>query len=244
LGYSEAAATIFALLCTEPEIETVELDGRTWYVALSERHLPQGAPSSPAITNMLCRRLDRRLLKMADECGFAYTRYADDLTFSASGESLQNICNVLRRTESIVTHEGFAIHPRKTRVMRRSRQQEVTGIVVNAKANIARETLRRFRAVLYQVEKDGPEGKHWGNSPDVIASLRGFANFVYMVSPEKGAEYQRRVRALIEKYDWRARAPRFLKLRPQPALADDSPQQTKPETAPDEKSDKKRWKLW
>jgi retron-type reverse transcriptase len=244
LGYSEAAATIFALLCTEPEIETVELDGRTWYVALSERHLPQGAPSSPAITNMLCRRLDRRLLKMADECGFAYTRYADDLTFSASGESLQNICNVLRRTESIVTHEGFAIHPRKTRVMRRSRQQEVTGIVVNAKANIARETLRRFRAVLYQVEKDGPAGKHWGNSPDVIASLRGFANFVFMVSPDKGAEYQRRVRALIEKYDWRPRPLRFTKLRPQPAQPDASASQVKPETAPTKKADQKWWKLW
>jgi retron-type reverse transcriptase len=139
---------------------------------------------------------------MAGEVGFVYTRYADDLTFSASGHNLRNICNVLRRTESIVTHEGFALNPQKTRVLRPSRQQEVTGVVVNEKLNVSRNTLKRFRATLYQIEKDGPDGKQWGQSPDVIASIQGFANFVYMVNPEKGAKLQTQVRHIINKYGW------------------------------------------
>lgn len=199
-GYGEAAATIFSLLCTEPEVEEVELDGKTYYVALTERHLPQGSPASPAITNILCRRLDRRLTLMAESLGFIYTRYADDLTFSASGECRRHICNILKRTESIVNHEGFTINEQKTRILRKNRQQEVTGIVVNTHPNICKETLKRFRATLYQIEKDGIEGKRWGNSTDVIAAIAGFANFVAMVNPEKGAKLQQQVRLIREKY--------------------------------------------
>ncbi|MFB2918281.1 reverse transcriptase family protein [Aerosakkonema funiforme] len=200
LGYSEAAATIFSLLSTEPDIEEVELDGKTYYVALSDRHLPQGAPTSPAITNILCRRLDRRLSQMAENLGFTYTRYADDLTFSASGDRRRHICNVLRRTESIVEHEGFTINEEKTRILRNSRQQDVTGVIVNDKPNIDKKTLKRFRATLYQIEKDGLEGKRWGNSSDLIASIQGFANFVAMVNPELGAEFKEQVKRIREKY--------------------------------------------
>src|SRR5919202_5878690 len=199
-GYSEAAATIFGLLCTQPTVEEVELDGKTYYVATTDRHLPQGSPASPAITNLLCRRLDRRLTGMAENLGFVYTRYADDLTFSASGDSLQNICNVLRHTESIVAHEGFTINEQKTRILRKSRQQEVTGVVVNSQLNVSKKELKRFRATLFQIEKDGPEGKHWGNSSDVMASIQGFANFVAMVNPEKGAQFQEQVQRIKEKY--------------------------------------------
>ncbi|MCP2727510.1 reverse transcriptase family protein [Limnofasciculus baicalensis] len=199
-GYSEAAATIFGLLCTEPEITEVELDGKSYYIAMSDRHLPQGSPASPAITNLLCRRLDRRLSQMAENLGFVYTRYADDLTFSASGDSLRHICNILRRTESIVTHEGFTINQEKTRILRKNRQQEVTGVVVNERPTIAKKDLKRFRATLYQIEKDGPEGKRWGNSDDAIASIQGYANFVAMVNPEKGAEFQEQVQRIKEQY--------------------------------------------
>ncbi|OCR00713.1 RNA-dependent DNA polymerase [Oscillatoriales cyanobacterium USR001] len=199
-GYSEIAATIFGLLCTEPEIEEVEIDGKTYFVALTNRHLPQGSPASPAITNLLCRRLDKRLTQMAEDLGFVYTRYADDLTFSASGNSLRHICNILKRTESIVNHEGFKINEQKTRILRKNRQQEVTGIVVNEKISLSKKELKRFRATLYQIEKDGPEGKRWGNSADVIASIQGFANFVAMVNPEKGAEFQQQVKQIKELY--------------------------------------------
>jgi hypothetical protein len=199
-GYSEAAATIFGLLCTQPDIEEVELDGKTYYVALTERHLPQGSPASPAITNLMCRRLDRRLTRMAEQLGFVYTRYADDLTFSASGDSLRNICNILKRTQAIVTHEGFTINEQKTRILRKNRQQEVTGVVVNDYPNLSKKELKRFRATLFQIEKDGLEGKHWGNSADVMASLQGYANFVAMVNPQKGVEFQEQIRRIRDKY--------------------------------------------
>jgi hypothetical protein len=137
---------------------------------------------------------------MAGKLGFVYTRYADDLTFSASGDSLRQICNVLKRTQSIVAHEGFAINEQKTRILRKNRQQEVTGVVVNSHPNISQKELKRFRATLYQIEKDGLEGKHWGNSSDVMTSIQGFANFVAMVNPVKGAEFQAQIRRIREKY--------------------------------------------
>ena len=243
-GYSEAAATIFGLLCTQPTTEEVVLDGRTYFVATGTRHLPQGAPTSPAITNILCRRLDRRLLEAAEDLGFTFTRYADDMTFSASGENLRNLGGLLDRVRAIVKHEGFTVHPDKTRVLRRSRQQDVTGVVVNSKLNVSRRELKRFRATLHQIEKDGPAGKKWGRSPDVIASLQGYANFVYMVNPVKGAELQQRVYVVAEKYGWEpSKVERPLpSRRPQPLLTDAaSPQSETTQPAPVQK---KWWKLW
>ncbi len=243
LGYAEATATILGLLCTEPEVEKVELDGETYYVATSERHLPQGAPTSPALTNILCRRLDRRLQKLAEEMGFVYTRYADDMTFSTKQEQdskqiAKEIGRLLRRVESIVAHEGFCIHPTKTRIMRRASQQDVTGIIVNHKPSIDKTTMKRFRAVLFQVEKDGPIGKHWNRSSDglardVLASLRGFANYIFMVDPAKGAPYQRRVAALLAKYDWQ----------PQPLPYQKKTKPVEP-PAPQPVAQRPWWKLW
>lgn len=200
-GYSEAIATIFALLCTEADTETVELDGQTYYIAQGARHLPQGSPASPAISNLICRRLDRRLEQIASDLGFVYTRYADDLTFSASGDKLKGICNILRRSQSIVTHEGFTIHPDKTRILRRKTTQlEVTGIVVNEFPNIDRQTLKRFRATLHHIEQDGLKGKQWGNSPNLLLSIQGFANFVTMVNPQKGAAFQEQIKRIKAKW--------------------------------------------
>lgn len=200
LGYSEAAATIFALLCTEADVEEVELDGRTYYVAQSTRRLPQGAPTSPGLTNILCRRLDRRLTGLAQELGYTYTRYADDLTFSASGAATEQVGRLLRQVKGIVTHEGFEVHPKKTRVLRRSRQQEVTGVVVNEKLNVDRKTLKRFRATLHHIEKDGFKGKTWGHGSDLLSAVQGFANYVYMVNPEKGGAFLDQVKRIKQKY--------------------------------------------
>jgi retron-type reverse transcriptase len=200
LGYAEQVATILALLCTEPDVDAVELDGRTWYVARGERFLPQGAPTSPAVTNLLCRRLDARLHRLAANLGFRYSRYADDLTFSGSGDAAADVGRLLRRVRYVVGQEDFAVHADKTRVFRRGRRQEVTGLVVNRRVGVSRELLRRFRATLYQIERDGPEGKRWGSSPDVLAAVRGFADFVAMVDATKGRQFQERVRAIFRKH--------------------------------------------
>jgi len=200
LGYSEATATALALLCTEPDLEEVELDGQRYFVAQGGRRLPQGAPTSPALTNLLCRRLDRRLKGAARKLGFTYTRYADDLTFSLPKGGPGDVGKLLRLVRFVVRKEGFVPHPEKTRVLRRGGQQEVTGVVVNDKPGVDRETLRRFRALLHQLEKSGPEGKKWNGSTDVIASAVGFANYVAMVDPAKGKAFQEKARALEQKY--------------------------------------------
>ena len=84
----------------------------------------------------------------------AYTRYADDLTFSAPQVKAHNLHLVRHDLSKLVAREGFVIHPGKTRVLRRGRRQEVTGVVVNRGLNVPRDVMRRFRATLYQVEKD------------------------------------------------------------------------------------------
>jgi retron-type reverse transcriptase len=246
LGYSEAASTIFGLICTEPEVEQVSLDDITYYIATSIRHLPQGAPTSPALTNILCRRLDKRLTKAATELGFTYTRYADDLTFSAKGESCRNVCNILGLVHDTVKHEGLEVNTQKTRVLRKGRQQEVTGVVVNKKLSVCKKTLKKFRAVLFQIEKDGPTNKHWGHSKDVIASVQGFANFVYMVNPEKGRVLKSKVKSIIKKYGWQpAKKKRLLPptVAPQPAATSSKSAEPTVENT-EKKSSKKWWKLF
>jgi RNA-directed DNA polymerase len=161
LGYSEEVATVLGLLCTEPDIIETRLDGIAYFVARGPRRLPQGAPTSPAITNALCRRFDRRIAGWAAQHDFRYTRYADDLTLSTRDDRAR-VGSALAFVRKLVAAEGFAVHPDKVRVVRKGRRQEVTGVVVNERPAVVRAELRRFRALLYQIDKDGPAGKRWG----------------------------------------------------------------------------------
>ncbi len=195
LGYSEQVATILALVCTESPTEEVSVDGEKFFVAHGTRALPQGAPSSPALTNILCRRLDARLQGCAAKLGFSYTRYADDLTFSGDESARKLAGKLLWRVKQIVMAEGFTPHPDKQHVMRSAQRQSVTGIVVNQKPSLERDTLRRFRATLFQVEKDGPAGKQWNGNTNVIDALEGYAQFIKMVDADKGLPLLLRVRA-------------------------------------------------
>ncbi|MEO8700736.1 MAG: reverse transcriptase family protein [Kofleriaceae bacterium] len=199
LGYSEEIATVLGLTCTEPDIVETTLDGIRYYVARGARRLPQGAPTSPAITNALCRRLDRRVAGYAAKHGYTYTRYADDLTLS-SKQADARVGACLAFLRKVVVTEGFAIHPDKIRVVRKGRRQEVTGVVVNDKPGVPRDELRKFRALLYQIDKDGPAGKTWGAGGDVLTAALGFASYVAMVDREKGAALRAKVLALRAKY--------------------------------------------
>ncbi len=200
LGYSEHMASLLSLLCTERPTQEAELDGARYIIATGERHLPQGAPTSPALTNILCYTLDRRLAGMAAKLGFTYTRYADDLSFSADGPAQRQVGKLLWRARRILQDEGFTPHPDKQHVMRAHQHQSVTGLVVNAKPSIDRATFKRFRATVYQVEKDGPAGKHWGGNSDVVAALLGYAHFLHMVDAPRGAPWLARVQALHQHY--------------------------------------------
>lgn len=183
IGYSENVATLLALICTEPPRLPVEVDGKQLWVALGERMLPQGACTSPAITNIVCRRLDRRLAGLAKRRGYSYTRYADDLTFSGDGHD--GVSLLFRGVRSILKEEGFREHPTKTRVMRPGRRQEVTGVVVNAKTAVAREDVRVLRAILHNAAKHGLASQNRAGHPNFEAHLRGRVAFVSMVDPTK-----------------------------------------------------------
>ncbi len=203
LGYSEKIATVLGLLCTEPEADEVELDGQRYFVHTSQRRLPQGAPTSPALTNILCHRLDRRLQGIADQLGFTYTRYADDLTFSGDETAAGRSRQLLWRCQAVIKDEGFTLHPDKLRFMRRGSRQEVTGLTVNDRVAIPRDDLRRFRALVFQLEKDGVEGKHWNQQrTHLLAAVRGYANFIHMVHPEKSAELLDRVQNILDRAGW------------------------------------------
>ncbi|KRB91521.1 reverse transcriptase family protein [Duganella sp. Root198D2] len=205
LGYSEQLATTLGLICTETPVEEVSVDGERFFVAIGERALPQGAPSSPALTNILCRRLDARVQSCAAKLGFAYTRYADDLTFSGDAAARKLAGKLLWRVKQIIADEGFTPHPEKQHVMSDAQCQSVTGIVVNKKLSLDRDTLRRFRATLFQVEKDGPAGKQWNGNENVIDALEGYAQFIRMVDGAKGGPLLQQVRAVRAK--WLALAP-------------------------------------
>ncbi len=185
MGYGEHVATVLALLCTEPPRVLVEHDERRTHVAIGERALPQGACTSPAITNLLCRRLDLRLAGVARARGLSYTRYADDLTFSGDDVDAGVLLAVVRR---VIAAEGFVVHPDKTRVMRAGRRQEVTGVVVNTKTSIARDEWRRLRATLHNCAKHGLARENREQHPDFAGFLAGKVAWVRMVDARRGAQ--------------------------------------------------------
>lgn len=234
-GYSEAVSTVFALLTTAPNTEEIELDGKTYFVANGERHLPQGSPASPQISNIASRRLDKSLAKIAADHDFIYTRYADDLTFSSENKDA-DCGKLMQQIRYVVEKQGFVVNENKTRILRKGRRQEVTGIVVNDKISIDRKTLRKFRAVLHQAETKGLDGLRWGNSSDLIAALKGYANFVLMVDKEKGHAFQQQVRRIAEKYDWKPMPPRFA-----PKKVQEENEKIAENNQPE---DKPWWKLW
>jgi len=199
LGYSAELATVLAMLTTEAEQKEVLLDGEKLYLYTGKRYLPQGSPASPMITNLICRKLDKRMLGIANSLEFTYTRYADDMTFSS--DHYEKINKMMYWIKGITKEEGFVLHPTKTKIMKRGARHEVTGVVVNEKLSINRKELKKFRALLYQIEQSGLEGKSWnGKSENLMASVWGYANFIQMVDKEKGAKYMVQVKALLEKY--------------------------------------------
>jgi hypothetical protein len=185
-GYREQIATLLALLCTEAPREVVEHEGKNFYVALGPRCLPQGAPTSPGITNTLCLRLDQRLTGLAKKLGWRYTRYADDLTFSLPADHAgpPKLGGLMGGVQRIVDAEGFTIHPDKSVVARTGSRQKVTGLVVNGDLGprVPRKLRRQLRAALHN-RQQGREPRE----PD--AALIGQAAFVYMTDPKLGSKF-------------------------------------------------------
>jgi len=136
LGYPYHVALVLANLCT--------LRGA----------LPQGAPTSPALSNLVCMRLDKRLAGLGKKMHFRYTRYADDLVFSSNNRNFPKLIPFLKE---IVQQEGFVVNEGKLAVMRSGSRQQVTGLVINKKVGIPRERRRWLRAVAHRLRTRGPE---------------------------------------------------------------------------------------
>ncbi len=184
-GYRDGISTLLAQICTEAPREIVNVEGKTYYVSLGPRCLPQGAPTSPAITNALCLRLDRRLAGLAKRYGWRYTRYADDLTFSLpmDHKGPPKLGSMLGCARRIVESEGFEVKTEKTRVHRSGGRQSVTGLVVNGDSSprTPRKLRRQLRSALHKLKTGKPL-----KDGESLARLTGYAAFVYMTNPDLG----------------------------------------------------------
>lgn len=211
VGYSPAVATLLALLCTDSPRQKVLWEGCTCYVAQGPRSLPQGACTSPALSNLIARRLDARLAGLARRLGWVYTRYADDITFSCPNGSTSEgddvaqgndpallVGYLLARIRHIVEQEGFRLNPSKTRVLRRHKAQMVTGLVVNDGVHVPRRRRRNLRALLHQAAHTGLAAQNHLQHPAFTQYVQGQVAFVSMVQPQEGQRLKDILMNLLE----------------------------------------------
>ena len=198
-GYSGSVATVLALLCTECPRAAVTYAGTKYEAATGPRGLPQGAPTSPGLSNQVARKLDKRLLGVATKLGVTYTRYADDLTFSGNADLAGKIGWLLAKVRNICREEGFAVNEKKTRVMRRSAAQVVTGVVVNDKPSVSRDEIRRLRAILHRAKSEGLDAQNREGRENFREWLAGKIAFVNMVRPDAGAKLKSALDSLGER---------------------------------------------
>ena len=207
MGYPEMVAELLAGICTNVvplptwKVRPVEVSLREWRDArdlYSQPHLPQGAPTSPALANVCCYRMDCRLTGLAESAGVSYTRYADDLAFSGDGEFARSVERFANHAAAILMDEGFRVNFRKTRVMRQGVRQRLVGLTINEKANVPRKEFDRLKAILTNCARYGPESQNREGQPGFRMHLEGRVNFVMSVNPVKGERLQR----ILEQIVW------------------------------------------
>ncbi|MFT4114903.1 reverse transcriptase family protein [Silvibacterium sp.] len=207
LGYPEPVADLLGGLCTTTTPRSVwrntgcELSpsalqhARVFY---ARPHLPQGAPTSPAIANLCAFRLDRRVAGLAAKAGATYTRYADDLAFSGDAHFARAADRFMQFVTAIVTEEGFHIHPRKTKLMRRGVRQHLAGLTLNTQPNLPRREMERLEAILTNCVRKGPTSQNRDGHADFRRHLEGKVAFATMVHPARSAH----LRALLAQIQW------------------------------------------
>lgn len=204
-GYPESVAGLLAGVCTNRVHSRVwrtarrSISGAELFAACqlyNSPHLPQGAPTSPALANLCAYHADCRLTGLARQFGAVYTRYADDLAFSFDQPAKSSRFSIY--AAAILLEEGFAVNHRKTRVMTSSMQQRLAGLVTNARLNIPRSDFDQLKAILTNCVRLGPADQNRGGVPDFRAHLQGRIGFVESIHPGKG----RRLRALFDNISW------------------------------------------
>ena len=202
---AEVARSLAALTTTQTHLSIVESRrpaGHRGQFTASRlylpAHLPQGAPTSPAIANILAYRLDARLAGLATAAKVHYTRYADDLLFSGERTSKQKVTNFAATVGAIAIEQGFQINHRKTRIQFASQRQTATGIVLNQHANISRQEYDQLKAVLFNCSQHGPASQNRDGIANFKQHLSGRINWVAQVNPARAEKLS----ALMEQIDW------------------------------------------
>jgi len=203
LGYPETVADLLGGLCTNAAPHAVframplEISAEMRRLC-GQTHLPQGAPTSPALANICAYRMDCRLAGLALAAGGVYTRYADDLAFSGTAAFERGVERFATHVAAIAEEEGFAVNHRKTRIMRRGVRQHLAGLVVNQAVNIPRAEFDRLKATLTNCMRNGPANENRENIPHFRAHLEGRVAFVAMIQPERAMK----LRQLFEAIEW------------------------------------------
>jgi retron-type reverse transcriptase len=179
LGYPQQVATLLSSLTT------------------TQQKLPTGSPTSPAIANIISRKLDKRFVNLGRKTNFSYSRYADDITLSGNDD---NIVQMIPFFKEIIQEEGFEVNERKIRILRSGSRQTVTGVVVNEKPNIARREIKKLRAVLHNCRQGNlkKQALLWGRREkglpatcgysvnDLYRALQAKLHFIKMVNASAG----------------------------------------------------------
>jgi RNA-directed DNA polymerase len=166
IGWDGEASQLLVRLCTH------------------DRGLPQGAPTSPRLSNLVNFRLDARLSRLAQKYDAVYTRYADDLTFSFAADEPKAVHAVIRATKKIVGEIGYTLHQRKKlHVRRRHDRQVVTGLVVNQCVALPRATRRWLRAVEHRLSL----GREATLTPAQLAGWKALQAMIAKQGAEKSA---------------------------------------------------------
>ena len=187
LGYPEEVAHLLACLCTNvapvgrmarPALARYASHGdvRARHDAETRartRHLPQGAPTSPAIANLCAFRLDVRLAALASKRSVTYTRYADDLVFSGGAAFQGHAARFAALAAAIAGEEGFVVNHRKTRFMTQAASQRVGGLVVNERPRAPRAEYDALRALLFNAARTGLEAQNRAGHPDFRRHVEG-----------------------------------------------------------------------
>lgn len=186
-----------------PRPATAELvQPRFWLGrALATPHLPQGAPSSPALANLAAHRLDRRLSGLAAALGLHYSRYADDLAFSGPRLSAAAVDGLLATAARIARAEGFSVNPAKSLTRTRAARQTVCGVVVNERPNVSRAEYEELKAILHNAIRHGPAGQNRAGHLDFRAHLHGRIAWVAALNPGRGEKLRHR----FAQIDWESR---------------------------------------
>ena len=162
-------------------------------------HLPQGAPTSPCLANLVAYSLDCRLSALARKFGFQYSRYADDLAFSSDVNSRQVNGRLIHWAKEVIRDEGFRINERKTRVVSQAARQKITGIVVNEGLNIERKEFDNLKATLHNCMKKGTASQNRVGHHDFKLHLQGRISAVAYLNKNKG----RKLQLMFDQLTWK-----------------------------------------